>query len=150
MARQNYIHGNAARKMNQELSPKKTHLRVVKKANLELADQKAVKKGKYSLAHVIALLFCVAIVGTFIAGYIKLNSDVMYYQKQCASLQKEYEDLKTSNDLYEDRINNSVDLAEIERVAVCELGMKLAGEGQIVVYSGEIEDYVKQYADLPQ
>ena len=45
---------------------------------------------------------------------------------------------------------SEVDLKEIEHIAVAELGMQLAGSGQIVSYSGDIEDYVKQYSDLPE
>lgn len=69
---------------------------------------------------------------------------------QKAALQSQYEALRLDNDLYEDRIYSAVNLQEIERIAVEELGMKLAGEGQIIIYSGEIEDYVKQYMDMPE
>jgi len=33
---------------------------------------------------------------------------------------------------------------------VNELGMKYAKEGQVVQYTGEGNDYVRQYSDIPQ
>ena len=66
-----------------------------------------------------------------------------------AAMRLEYEELKRSNDLYHERIVSKVDIGEVVRIAEEELGMKLAGEGQIISYSGQIDDYVKQYADVP-
>lgn len=150
MARQTYVQGSAVRKINNE-AERQTPVRVTpKRPKFEVVESTPIKKGKYSFGNVFAIFTCVVIIGAFVTGYIKLSSDVYTYRKQCTTLESQYEKLKLSNDLYEDRIVNSVDLAEIERVAACELGMKLAGKGQIVVYSGEIEDYVKQYVDLPQ
>ena len=44
---------------------------------------------------------------------------------------------------------SSVDLEEIKRIAISELGMKYAKEGQVITYSGEGSDYVRQYDDIP-
>ncbi|MGN0347824.1 MAG: hypothetical protein ACI4DU_11135 [Lachnospiraceae bacterium] len=113
-------------------------------------EPKAVQREHISPQFLVFLTLFIFAMGFSITMYIRLSSDIIGYREQCANLQSQYESLKTSNDLYEQRINNSVDLNEIEKIAVCDLGMKLAGEGQIVVYSGEIEDYVKQYSDLPE
>ena len=44
-----------------------------------------------------------------------------------------------------------MDLEEVKRVAIQELGMKYAEEGQIIVYSDEgAEDYVRQIAQIPE
>ena len=44
---------------------------------------------------------------------------------------------------------SKVDIKEIERIAVEDLGMKMAGQGQIYTYSNDVDDYVKQYAEIP-
>ena len=46
-------------------------------------------------------------------------------------------------------IMSSIDLEEIKRIAVSELGMKYAKEGQVIQYTGEGNDYVRQYSDIP-
>ena len=119
-------------------------------APIQSVEPKAVHREHISPQFLVFLTLFIFAMGFSITMYIRLSSDIIGYREQCANLQSQYESLKTSNDLYEQRINNSVDLNEIEKIAVCDLGMKLAGEGQIVVYSGEIEDYVKQYSDLPE
>lgn len=150
MARQGYVQGSSARKVAVRPENTERELRVVKKkAFHETVEQTPVNASRYHLGHIVMLAMVLLVIGGVVTGYIWLNSDIIKYQKECANLQRQYESLKTSNDLYEDRIVNSVDKEEIERIAVCDLGMKLAQEGQIVVYSGEIEDYVKQYSDIP-
>lgn len=144
--RQEYMQGSSARELAHTSGGAKK--RVQTQAPVRTV-QKSVKQSHYALGHVVTILMIAGILGTIVGGYISLHSDIIHYRNQCTSLQKEYETLKTSNDLYKDRIINGVDMAEIERIAVCELGMTLAQEGQIVRYSGEIEDYVKQYADIP-
>ena len=63
-------------------------------------------------------------------------------------LENQYVTLKADNDATYDRIVNSVDAAEVKRIATEELGMHYAAEGQIVVYTGDMDDYVRQYADI--
>ena len=48
------------------------------------------------------------------------------------------------------RFQSNVDLDEIKRIAIGELGMKYAKEGQVITYSGEGSDYVRQYGDIPE
>ena len=43
-----------------------------------------------------------------------------------------------------------MNLEEIKRIAIQELGMQYAGEGQIVPFSSEDNDYVKQMAEIPR
>ena len=82
-------------------------------------------------------------------SYVGLQSDVTRERKELAELVTDYEDLHRQNDLYYERIISNVDMEEIERIAREELGMRIAGEGQIVSYAGGIDDYVKQYSDIP-
>ena len=58
--------------------------------------------------------------------------------------------LKLDNDEEYSRITSSVDLEEVKRIAIQELGMKYAEEGQIVIVEGGGSDYMRQMADIPQ
>ena len=82
-------------------------------------------------------------------GYIRLQSDITNSSKHIASLEKELNDLKLANDEEYSRITSSIDLEEVRRIAIQELGMKYAEEGQIVVFESENNDYVKQVAPIP-
>lgn len=67
-----------------------------------------------------------------------------------SALESELNDLKLANDEEYSRITSSVDLEEIKRIAIQELGMQYAEEGQVVTFASENSDYVKQMADIPQ
>ena len=42
-----------------------------------------------------------------------------------------------------------MDLEEVKRIAMQELGMRYAEEGQIIRFSGEGSDYIRQVGDIP-
>ena len=54
---------------------------------------------------------------------------------------EQYEEMKN-------RIDSSINLEEIRRIAITELGMTYAGQGQIVEIPDDGSDYVRQYADI--
>ena len=58
--------------------------------------------------------------------------------------------LKLDNDEEYSRITSNIDLEEVKRIAIQELGMKYAEEGQIVTVTGGGSDYMRQVADIPQ
>ncbi len=58
-------------------------------------------------------------------------------------------DFKLDIDPPEHRINSNVNLEEVRRVAIQELGMCYAAEGQIITFNGEGSDYVRQMGELP-
>lgn len=108
------------------------------------------KTVQINAAYVIMLGVVIGLLAFFSISYIGIRSDVTSMRKAKGILQNQYEEAKVSNDLLYENIMSKVDLKEIERIAVEELGMKMAGEGQICIYSGDIEDYVKQYSDIPK
>ena len=112
--------------------------------------RKKVKSVQWTPLYVIMLIGVVVFLMTLSMKSIFLYSEIAKLRSEKGNLTDQYEDLVLSNNLYYDRIMSEVDLKEIEHIAVAELGMQLAGSGQIVSYSGDIEDYVKQYSDLPE
>ena len=62
-------------------------------------------------------------------------------------LESKLNNMKQANDEEELRIANSIDLEEIKRIAIGELGMTYAQEGQIVLYSGEGTDYMRKVVE---
>ncbi len=137
------VEGNTARRLERSGSyewKRQSHLREYdRKRNRLHVDALSVILTVGSIVGMIAMLFY----------YVNLQSTVTRYREEYGSMLSDYEEQKRMNDLYEERIINNVDMSEIERVAREELGMKVAGEGQIVYYAGAMDDYVRQYADIP-
>ena len=63
-------------------------------------------------------------------------------------MEARYNNLKLANDEEYYRIISSVDIEHVRAVAIGELGMSYAKEGQIVNIGDSETDYVRQTADL--
>ena len=132
------VYGNTVRKGN---AKRKT----VRPVLLPGAGKTVQQSRRY--VNIVIMVAAVVVALAFL--YITEQSDVTNLRKQKGQMISQYEDIKLSNDLYYEDIVSRVDIKEIERIAVEELGMKMAGQGQIYTYTDDVEDYVKQYADLP-
>lgn len=146
MAGSRYIQGSAVRKLDVtreiEQSPKKKLSNTARK-NREKAEH-------MSAGYVLFLSLALVATGCILVGYIKLQSDITNSIKNIARLETQLNDLKLANDEEYNRINSRIDLEEIRRIAIQELGMQYAKEGQIVTFESENNDYVKQIAAIPE
>lgn len=146
MQNSRYIQGSAVRKLDVtreiEENPKKKLSNTARK-NREKAEH-------MNLGYVLFLSLALFATGWILVGYIRLQSDITNSIKRIAALESELNDLKLANDEEYSRITSSIDLEEVRRIAIQELGMKYADEGQIVVFESENNDYVKQMAAIPE
>lgn len=104
---------------------------------------------RMNLSYVLIMGTALLFVAVLLCNYIQLQSEVTNKVKEISKLEVEYNRLKLANDEELARINSSVDLEEIKAIAIGELGMTYAGEGQIVTIADNDHDYVHQVADLP-
>lgn len=141
-----YVHGNTVRKLD---VTKKIRQEPQKK--ISNRTRKNRDKAKHMSAGYV-LFLCTALVATgiILTNYIRLQSDITNSVQHISRLEKELNDLKLANDEEYSRITSSIDLEEIKRIAIQELGMQYAEEGQIITFASESNDYVKQMADIPQ
>lgn len=143
---QYYVQGNVVRKVDVtreiERQPRK---------RVSNTARKNREKAKHMNAGYVVFL-CMALVATglILINYIGLQSDITNSVQHISALESELNDLKLANDEEYSRITSSVDLEEIKRIAIQELGMQYAEEGQVVTFASENSDYVKQMADIPQ
>lgn len=100
--------------------------------------------------YVLFLMGALMLTGFVLIGYIRLQSDITNSTKNISRLESQLNTLKLENDEEYSRVQSAVDLEEIKRIAIQELGMTYAKEGQVVEFSAEGNDYVRQVADLPQ
>ena len=100
-----------------------------------------------SLGYMVFLMAALCISAMILIHYIQLQSELTSSTKEIALLESRLNDLKLSNAEEYNRIESSIDLEEIKRVAIGELGMTYAGEGQIITYSSVGADYMRQAAN---
>ena len=141
-----YVDGNTARQLDVrraiEEEPRKRISNETRK-NRERAHH-------MNLGYVTFLALAMLVAGYVLLGYIQLQAETTAKVEKIASLEKELNNLKLSNDDELARINSNVNLDEIKRIAIGELGMVYASEDQIVYYNNESSDYVRQFGDIPK
>lgn len=140
-----YVQGNTVRKIDVTREIRQEPQRKISNRTRKNRD----KARHMSAGYVLFLCAALVVTGFILVNYIALQSDVTNSVEHISRLEKELNDLKLSNDEEYSRITSSVDLEEIKRIAIQELGMQYAEEGQIISFASESSDYVKQMEDIP-
>ncbi len=141
-----YVQGNTVRNIQPE---RRTTDRPNKKVNNTVRRNR--EKAKHmSAGYVMFLWAALVATGIILVYYIGLQSDITNSVKHISVLERQLNDLKVANEEDYSRITSSVDLEEIRRIAIQELGMQYAQEGQIISFASESSDYVKQMAEIPR
>ena len=141
-----YVQGNTVRKLQQQ---QEITERPKKKVNNSIRKNRERAK-HMSAGYVLFLGAALAACGMILVYYIGLQSDITNSVKNISRLESQLNDLKVANEENYSRISSSVDLEEIRRIAIQELGMQYAQEGQIISFASENSDYVKQMAAIPK
>lgn len=138
-----YVQGSAARQLDVVRELQQPYERV----DARVAKNRAKAK-KMSPGYVMFLAIAVCFTVFTLVSYIKMQSQLTVSVKRVASLESELNAMKLTNDEEIERIEASVNLNEIKRIAVEELGMTYAKAGQVVTISDEGSDYVRQMRAL--
>ena len=140
-----YVVGNTVRKLNivEELQ------NPVQQKPVNHTVRKNREKALYmNLGYVLFLVAALASAAIILISYIQIQAEITLSVKHISAMESELNDLRLTNDENYARAASSVDLEEIRSVAIGELGMRYAKEGQIINVSGEGNDYVRQLADI--
>lgn len=143
-----YVYGNTVRHLEvaPEMEPDRTRQRV---------PRNAIRKNREKARHMnpaYVMFLSVACVVTFVVcfHYIQLRSEITGRIENISVLESQLSDLKIENDAEYSRVSNSIDLEEIKRIAMEELGMVYADEEQVVMYEDKEEEYFRQYEEVPK
>ncbi|WP_342756311.1 cell division protein FtsL [Kineothrix sedimenti] len=141
-----YVQGSTVKKLDEKIYAPREPKRQISNT----ARKNREKAYHMSFGYVLFLACAVVAAGFILTGYIGLQAELTNSIKNVSRLERELNNLKLDNDEEYSRITSSIDMEEVKRIAIQELGMKYAEEGQIVTFSGEASDYVKQVADIPE
>ena len=138
-----YLYGSAAPKL--EPTPQRRPLREEERRTAPQRKQKVQAK-PYPVNMPLLVLSIVAFValGAMMIQYIRFNSEITAITAANTKLESQISDLRAENDEYYGRIMNSVDLEKVREVAIMDLGMVYASEGQVITYDSHMDDYVEQ------
>lgn len=134
-----YIYDNTARKLD-----------VVREIEDPSYEQESEHRRRHqkirtmSVGYIMFLVFALCMSAIVLMNYVKVKSELTNATRSVARKEIQLDELKVDNDEKYNRISNSVDLEEIKRIAIEELGMVYAQEGQIILYIDEGNDYMRQ------
>lgn len=142
-----YIDGNTVRKLNTSIVPERRHEREEKIS--PKTKKKIDKVRSFDLKYTLALVAAIGFAFAACVSMISVQAEINAQKKQIAALESQHQNLANDNDAASARVNRDVDLNEIKRIAMEELGMIYPSRGQVVTYDSASEQYVKQYKDVP-
>lgn len=140
-----YVQGSTVRKIR----PDRENTQHPKKKVNNSVRKNRDRAKNMNAGYVLFLGMALVATGIILVYYIGLQSDITNSVKHISTLESQLNDLKVENEENYSRISSSVDLEEIRRIAIQELGMQYAQEGQIISFASENNDYVKQMAEIP-
>lgn len=103
-----------------------------------------------NIGSVLFLAAAMITAGFILTWYLTLQADITNSIEHISRLESELNTLKLSNDENYSRITSNINLEEVKRIAIQELGMGYAEEGQIISFHGEGSDYVRQTGAIPE
>lgn len=142
-----YNYGSTARKVDirTEVFNAPTH-QVLREIEGEKRRQKKMNMG---FLYVTVLLAAFVLLCQSLISYIKLQSEINASVDRISVYEQRLNNLTLANDDEYSKMVNAIDLDEVKRIAVEELGMVYADESQIITYDRENSDYVRQLKDIP-
>ena len=140
-----YVQGNTARRLQTE--PASRELQEKKVSNRTRRNRERALH--MNIGSLLFMAVAMVAAGFILTWYLTLQSDITNSIKNISHLESELNYLKLANDENYSRITSDVNLEEVKRVAIQELGMRYAEEGQIVTFDGEGSDYVRQTGNIP-
>ena len=95
-----------------------------------------------SVAAVIAVVMCI--------HFLQLKSEIQMRSEHITELQEDLADLTERNNTAYNAAVDSINIEEIQKTAVNEMGMVYPVAGQVIEYESPDRDYVRQYEDIPE
>lgn len=145
-----YIEGNTVRQLNAvpdwrreeeqyEVPSPRRHERKAPKAQSGI-----------NMASLFVLSIAIAITLYFCVDYLKLQYDINRMEKDILTKEDILTTMINENNAAYEEVNTTYDLDYVYRVAVEELGMVYPNNNTVITYQSDVEDYVRQYADIPE
>lgn len=137
-----YVHGNTVRRL-EVASP----LRETGRQPRYEVRKNRDKAHHMSAGYVLFLAAALCAAAIILVNYIQLQAELTNRTKSVARKESQLNSLCSANDEEYNRILNSINLEDIKRIAIGELGMVYAEEGQIIPYESRSYDYMREVVD---
>lgn len=135
-----YIYGNTVRKLDVQRQLEEEPRRRLSHETRK--NREKARRMSFGYVAFLTAAFCTC--AFLLINYIQLQAELTNRTKGIETLESQLNTMKLTNDEAYSRITSSIDFEEIKRVAIGELGMTYAEEGQIITYQSVANDYMRQ------
>jgi len=138
-----YVYGNTVRKLDvQRQIEEPQRKQLSREVQLNRAKAKHM-----NLGYVVFLVAALAMAAIILISYVRVQAEITTMTEYIAKQEKLLNNLKISNDEALTRIDSRLDLEEVKKIAIGELGMTYPEEGQIIAYKSVDNDYFRRVSD---
>lgn len=146
-----YIYGNTVRKADvmpdrrprvNEPTPAKTVSKQVRSNRKQALRMNPAYVAFLAVATVMLIAACI--------WYVQLQTEVAQRTENIAIMQQNLVEMKEENTTRYNSVVDSVNLDDVRKRAINDLGMVHAESDQIILYENPTDNYMKQYEQIPE
>lgn len=104
---------------------------------------------RVNVPYVLMLLAVTVLFAYLCFSYLKVQASINASMNRIANLEEQITKVRSENAVRENRLSAQMDLEEVFRIAVDEMGMVYPDENEVVEYSEQMREYVRQYENIP-
>lgn len=146
-----YIYGNTVRKADvmPDRRPRENDPRPAKQVSqqVRLNRKQALRMNP---AYVAFLAFATVLFIAACIWYVNLQTEVAQRAENIAIMQQNLVEMKEENTTRYNSVVDSVNLDDVRKRAINDLGMVHAESDQIILYENPTDNYMKQYEQIPE
>ena len=144
-----YVDGNTVRRVEPEFRPERRQAPAHSPRIREQVRRNQDRALSIDLPYVLMLSVAAICALVICVNYLHQHSSMQARLSRIETLEQQVENQRAENNTLETRINTSVNLDHIYKVATEELGMVYAGKDQVLLYDQTESEYIRQNEDIP-
>ena len=106
-------------------------------------------KVRVNVPYVLMLIAVTLLFGYLCFSYLRVQASINASQNRIANMEEQLAKARSENAVRENRLSAQMDLEEVFRIAVDELGMVYPNENEVIEYTEQMREYVRQYENIP-
>ena len=106
-------------------------------------------KVKVNVPYVLMLLAVTLLFAYLCFSYLRVQASINASMNRIANLEEQITKVRSENAVRENRLSAQMDLEEVYRIAVDEMGMIYPDENEVIEYDEQMREYVRQYENIP-
>lgn len=105
---------------------------------------------RVNMPFVMMLLAVTLLFGCLCFSYLRIQASINASMNRIAGMEEQLAEVRAENAVRLNRLDVQMDLEEVYRIAVDEMGMTYPDGNEVVEYTEQMREYVRQYENIPK